>query len=128
MQDALAERPNTGPSVRTRGFAPQAIADRNEKAAKLLGDQLDKIYGASFTKVIDYEFEGRLKLDLYEALRTNPSEAVSVLRHMFKGDETVSLIFSTLAQRLHGLEAVPESRELLVLIEGLRLVGGSPDP
>jgi hypothetical protein len=100
---------------------------RDEEALKLLYDQLSFIFGDSFAPVIDYEFKEELGVDFYDALRTSPTEAVEVLRKLFKGEKTVQLIVGTLAERLRDLKMVPESKKLLSMLESVDCVGSPAD-
>ena len=85
---------------------------------RLLDMELDRIFGNSFSSVLDYEFRRRASKSLYESLRNGPAGAKETLRDIFKSERAVYLIFRALAQGLRSGVEGPEGRELLSLVEG----------
>ena len=95
------------------------------KAASLLREQLDSIYGDSFAGVVGRVLKSKLGLELYDALRARPSEAVGVLREMFKGENTVAIVVDALVERLNRVEASPQREGLLEVLEKAKGATGS---
>jgi hypothetical protein len=81
--------------------------------------QLNKIFGPSFAPVVEFETNRTLGVSLYEAFRTQPSQAVEVLVRIFKREEAVRVILDRLTERL-GQQASPQSAELLGVFQRLR--------
>ncbi len=85
----------------------------------LIDEQLNQIFGQTFAPVIEYEVCSELHIDLLSALRTNPDEALGVLKRVFRSEGTVALIFGLLADRLRKLEGCQECKQLLDVINPL---------
>ena len=115
VQGPKRERHSNG-RARSRNVA---LADyqTDGKAASLLREQLDSIYGDSFAGVVGRELKSTLGLELYDALRARPSEAVGVLREMFRRDKTVVIIVDALVERLNLVEASPQRDGLIEVLE-----------
>lgn len=84
--------------------------------SSFLDAQLNHMFGASFAPVIEFEASKELGVNLYDALRENPSQAFGLLHKIFKRSEAVNLIVDRLTERLHHLHTAPESSELLALL------------
>ena len=76
----------------TKGTSPEHSCE--------LDSHLNRVFGPTFAQVIEYETKKELGMTLYEALRDNPSGAISVLMRIFRRGEAVSVIFTRLRSRL----------------------------
>lgn len=65
-----------------------------------LDTHLNRLFGPTFAQVLEYETRRELGVTLFEALRDNPSGAISVMLRIFRKGEAVSVIFQNLKTKL----------------------------
>lgn len=92
-----------------------------------LDSHLNRLFGPTFAQVLEYETKKDLGVTLYEALRDNPSGAVTVFMRVFRRGEAVSVIFQNLRAKLSESRSEQDRHIISLFDQAMPLIAGIVD-
>lgn len=92
--------------------------------SQALDSHLNRLFGPTFAQVLEYETRKELGITLYEALRDNPSGAITVLLRIFRKGEAVSVIFDSLRTKLADSRLEQDRHMMSLFDQAMPLISG----